>query len=54
MDVRNPDPNSPSTIKTATEARQGVTGQGVSTVLMISLGTIIVVFALLWLLYFGR
>lgn len=54
MDIRNPDANSPGTIKTTTEARQGVTGHGVSTVLMISLGTVIVIFALLWLFYFGR
>lgn len=54
MDARNPDSTSPRPIKTTTEARQGVTGHNVRTVLIVGTGTVIVIFGLLWLLYFGR
>lgn len=54
MDVRNTDSTSGRTVKTTTEARQGVTGHHVRTVLFVSTGAIIVIFALLWLFYFGR
>jgi hypothetical protein len=56
MDVRNPNPDSTSTraVKSTNEARQGVTGQNVRTVLIVGLGSIIVIFALLWLFYFGH
>jgi hypothetical protein len=56
MDVRNPNPDSPSPrpVKPTNEARQGVAGQNVRTVLISALGAIIVIFALLWLFYFGR
>jgi hypothetical protein len=56
MDVRNPNSDSPSPrpIKTTNEARQGVSGQNVRTVLIVALAAIIVIFGLLWLFYFGR
>jgi hypothetical protein len=56
MDVRNPNPDSPSPrpIKTTNEARQGVSGHNVRTVLITALAAIIVIFGLLWLFYFGR
>jgi hypothetical protein len=56
MDVRNPNPDSPSPrpIKSTNEARQGVAGQNVRTVLSIGLAAIIVIFGLLWLFYFSR
>jgi hypothetical protein len=56
MDVRNPNPDSPSPrpVKSTNEARQGIGGQNVRTVLIIGLGAIVVIFALLWLFYFGR
>jgi hypothetical protein len=56
MDVRNPNSDSPSPrpIKTTNEARQGVSGHNVRTVLSVALAAVIVIFALLWLFYFGR
>jgi hypothetical protein len=56
MDVRNPTSDSPSPrpIKTTNEARQGVSGQNVRTVLIVALAAIVVIFGLLWLFYFGR
>ena len=39
-------------VKTATEAREGVTGHNVRYVLMISTAAIVVIFAGLWLFYF--
>jgi hypothetical protein len=56
MDVRNPNPDSssPRPVKSTNEARQGIAGQNVRTVLVIGLGAIVVIFALLWLFYFGR
>lgn len=56
MDVRNPNPDSPSPrpIKTTTEARQGVAGHNVRTVLIVATTSVIVIFGLLWLFYFGR
>jgi hypothetical protein len=40
-------------VKTATEAREGVTGHNVRYVLVASLGAIIIVFAGLWLYFFA-
>jgi hypothetical protein len=56
MDVRNPNPDysSPRPVKTTNEARQGIAGQNVRTVLIVGTGAIVVIFALLWLFYFGR
>ena len=56
MDVRNPNADSdpPRTVKTTNEARQGVTGHNVHTVLIVGTGAAIVAFTLLWLFYFGR
>jgi hypothetical protein len=56
MDVRNPNSDAPSPrpIKTTTEARQGVAGQNVRTVLIVATTAIVVIFGLLWLFYFGR
>ena len=56
MDARNPNPNSssPRPVKTANEARQGITGQHVNIVLVVSTGAIVIIFGLLWLFYFGR
>ncbi len=56
MDARNPNPDStpPRPVKTTDEARQGITGQNVRTVLIVGTGAIVVIFALLWLFYFGR
>ena len=56
MDVRNPnsDSTSPRPVKTTNEARQGIAGQNVRTVLIIGTGSIVIIFALLWLFYFGR
>jgi hypothetical protein len=56
MDVRNTNSDSPTPrpVKTTNEARQGIAGQNVRTVLFVGLAAIIVIFALLWLFYFGR
>jgi len=56
MDVRNPnsDATSPRPVKTTNEARQGVSGQNVRTVLFTGVAAIVVIFGLLWLFYFGR
>jgi hypothetical protein len=40
-------------IKSATEAREGVTGQNVRYVLIVSLLAVIILFAGLWLYFFG-
>lgn len=53
MDARNADSTS-RPVKNTTEARQGVTGHHVRTVLFVSTGAVIIIFALLWLFYFGR
>jgi hypothetical protein len=39
-------------VKTATEAREGVTGQGVRYVLIWSIAAVVVIFGALWLFYF--
>jgi len=39
-------------VRTTTQAREGVTGHGVSYVLAISTAAIVVIFAALWLFYF--
>jgi hypothetical protein len=39
-------------IETATEARQGVTGHNVSTVLVVSLVAVVVAFAVIYALFF--
>ena len=56
MDVRNPNPDSasPRTVKSTNEARQGIAGQNVRRVLIVGLSAIVIIFALLWLFYFGR
>ena len=54
MDARNPESTAPRPVKTTNEARQGVTGHHVRTVLIVGTASAIVVFALLWLFYFGR
>ena len=56
MDARNPnpDPTPPRPVKSTNEARQGIAGQNVRTVLFVGIGSIVVIFALLWLFYFGR
>ena len=56
MDVRNPNPDStaPRPVKSTNEARQGIAGQNVRMVLIVGLSAIVIIFALLWLFYFGR
>jgi len=56
MDVRNPNSPSPSPrpVKTTNEARQGITGQNVRTVLIMGTLAVIVIFALLWFFNFAR
>jgi hypothetical protein len=56
MDVRNPNPDStaPRPVKSTNEARQGIAGQNVRTVLIVGISAIVIIFALLWLFYFGR
>ena len=54
MDARNPDSTEPRPIKSTTEARQGVTGHHVRTVLIVGTGAAIIMLGLLWLIYFGR
>jgi hypothetical protein len=39
-------------VRTATQAREGVTGHGVRYVLVISTAAIVVIFGALWLFYF--
>ena len=41
-------------VTTTNRAREGVTGHGVRYVLIISTLAVIVIFAALWLTYFGR
>ena len=43
----------PRIIKSATEAREGVTGHNVRYVLIVSLSGIVLLFAGLWLYFFG-
>jgi len=40
--------------KTATEARQGVTGHNVRYVLGIGLAAVVIGFAIVWIAFFGR
>jgi hypothetical protein len=56
MDVRNTDSNSssPRPVKTTNEARQGITGQNVRSVLIISTVSVIAAFVVIWLYYFGH
>lgn len=56
MDARNPNSDSPSPrpVKSTEEARAGIAGQNVRTVLIVGTGAIVVIFGLLWLFYFGR
>lgn len=58
MDIRNTDSNSnsssPRPVKTTNEARAGIGGQNVRTVLFIGTGAIVVIFLVIWLFYFGR
>ena len=39
-------------VRTATQAREGVTGHGVRYVLLISTAAVVVLFAAIWLFYF--
>ena len=39
-------------VRTATQAREGVTGHGVRYVLLISTAAVVVLFAAIWLYYF--
>ena len=39
-------------VRTATQAREGVTGHGVRYVLVISAAAVVVIFTTLWLFYF--
>jgi hypothetical protein len=41
-------------VKTTNEARAGIGGQNVRTVLFIGTGAIVVIFLVIWLFYFGR
>ena len=56
MDARTPNSDSdpPRPVKTTNEARQGVTGHNVRMVLTVGTGAVVIIFALLWLFYFGR
>ena len=45
--------STPNITETATEARQGVTGHNVSTVLVVSLVAVIVAFGLIYGFFFG-
>ena len=57
MDARNPNSpsSSPRPVKTPNEARQGVTGHNVRTVLIVGTLSVIVIFALLlWYFNFAR
>lgn len=56
MDARNPNSDSPTPrpVKSTEEARAGIAGQNVRTVLIVGTGAIVIIFALLWLFYFGR
>ena len=56
MDARNPNPTPQRTrpVKSTNEARQGIAGQNVRTVLIVGTSAIIIIFALLWLSNFGR
>lgn len=53
MDARNPDYPPQRPIKSTTEARQGVTGHNVRTVLIVGTGAAILALGLVWLLFFG-
>ena len=46
-------PSEAPIVKTATEAREGVTGQGVRYVLFWSVGAVVVIFGGLWFFYFN-
>jgi hypothetical protein len=47
------DEGNPRVVKNTTEAREGVTGHNVRHVLLVSLGGIVILFAGLWLYFFG-
>jgi hypothetical protein len=44
----------PNVTDTATEARQGVTGHNVSTVLVVSLVSVVIAFAVIYALFFAH
>jgi hypothetical protein len=48
-----PDTHDTRVVKATTEARQGVTGHNVRTVLAVSLAAIVVLFAAIYLFYFA-
>lgn len=56
MDVRNTDSNPPSPRPAlpTNEARQGITGQNVRTVLIVGTAAVIAAFVVIWLYYFAR
>ena len=54
MDIRNTNSASPRPVKTTNEARQGVSGQNVRTVLSVGTVAVIAIFAVMWFFYFGR
>ena len=54
MDARNPNSSEPRPVKTTNEARQGIAGQNVRTVLILGTTAIVIIFALLWFMNFGR
>jgi hypothetical protein len=54
MDARIPNSTSPRPVKSTDEARQGVTGHNVRTVLITGTLAIIVIFSLLWYFNFAH
>ncbi len=54
MDGRDPSSAQRVPTKTTTEARQGVTGHKVRYVLGVSLAAVVILFAILWIAFFGR
>ena len=46
--------STPQVTETATEARQGVTGHNVSTVLVVSLAAVVIAFAAIYALFFAH
>ena len=53
MDDRTSNPRQPI-VESTVEARQAVTGHGVRYVLLISLGAVVLLFAILWLGFFAH
>ena len=53
MDARNSEATGPRPVTTTNEARQGVTGHNMRTMLIVGTGAAIALRALLWLFYFG-